>query len=136
MCGGILFIHIPNFCRLLKLILFRKCFYVRYYYLENVRVAIPATSLTWNEPPQEEGEYRGPVIVSEFKNHVVQLHADGDIGFSREYEAIQALQEAFISNHSQHVDNKPKNRYLNIIACMYIPTIIIIEISNDFFVYR
>ena len=51
--------------------------------------------------------------------HVARLHADGDIGFSKEYEAIQAAsaQEELTAEESEHPDNKQKNRYLNIVAC-------------------
>ena len=54
-----------------------------------------------------------------FPAHVQQLHVDGDIGFSKEYEAIQAtcVQEEFPAEFSQHPENKQKNRYLNIVAC-------------------
>lgn len=57
--------------------------------------------------------------MSQFARHVQELHADGDIGFSKEYESIQndAANEINSSEDSQHPDNKPKNRYLNIIAC-------------------
>lgn len=54
--------------------------------------------------------------------HVADLHADGDIAFSKEYEAIQAAsaQEHHPAEHSQHPDNKQKNRYLNIVACEWV----------------
>jgi receptor-type tyrosine-protein phosphatase gamma len=54
-----------------------------------------------------------------FPKHVSELHVDGDIGFSKEYELIQStsVQDGFSSEHSQHPDNKQKNRYLNIVAC-------------------
>ena len=61
----------------------------------------------------------GPIPVHLFPKHVTQLHADGDIGFSKEYEAIQAqtLLDAHSSDLSQRPENKHKNRYLNIVAC-------------------
>ena len=54
-----------------------------------------------------------------FPQHVATLHADGDIGFSKEYEAIQSasFQGDLNSEHSMNEDNKNKNRYLNIVAC-------------------
>ena len=54
-----------------------------------------------------------------FPQHVATLHADGDIGFSKEYEAIQSasFQEELCSEHSMSEENKNKNRYLNIVAC-------------------
>ena len=52
---------------------------------------------------------------------MARLHADGDIGFSKEYEAIQTqtLLDGYTSDLSQQTENKDKNRYLNIVACMY-----------------
>ena len=56
---------------------------------------------------------------------MADLHADGDIGFSKEYEAIQAAsaQEHHPAEHSQHPENKQKNRYLNIVACGFFHSI-------------
>lgn len=49
--------------------------------------------------------------------HVQDLHADGDIGFSREYESIQTGTDAELScDYSQMPENKNKNRYVNIVA--------------------
>ena len=57
--------------------------------------------------------------VALFPQHVSTLHSDGDIGFSKEYEAIQSasFQGELGSEHSMNEDNKNKNRYLNIVAC-------------------
>jgi receptor-type tyrosine-protein phosphatase gamma len=68
---------------------------------------------------KSEGGNKTVIPVHLFAKHVMELHADGDIGFSKEYEAIQAAstQEEYTSEHSQHPDNKQKNRYLNILAC-------------------
>ncbi|XP_066247286.1 tyrosine-protein phosphatase 99A isoform X2 [Euwallacea similis] len=103
-----------------------------YYYLDNTHCA-PA-ALDWNHrpPPRNEPEnaenvendegrrrdYSGPIEVGRFHEHVAKLHADGDIGFSKEYDSIQndPTNEGNSSENSQHPDNKPKNRYLNIIA--------------------
>lgn len=59
-----------------------------------------------------------PVPVSLWPKHVQNLHADTDLGFSREYEAIQAssTDAALACSHSQMVENKLKNRYINIVA--------------------
>ena len=56
-----------------------------------------------------------------FPQHVATLHSDGDIGFSKEYEAIQnaSFHEEQSSEHSMSEENKNKNRYLNIVACEY-----------------
>lgn len=72
--------------------------------------------------------------VAEFSKHVSELHADGDIGFSKEYESLQneSLIEEYASEHSQHGENKGKNRYLNIIACKYSQNICINSIVFSF----
>lgn len=77
--------------------------------------------IDWDQPVEVAGEIRTAVPINEFAKHVAELHADGDIGFSKEYEAIQneSINEEYASEHSQHPDNKQKNRYLNIIACKY-----------------
>lgn len=77
--------------------------------------------IDWDQPVEVGGEIRAAVPINEFAKHVAELHADGDIGFSKEYEAIQneSINEEYPSEHSQHPDNKQKNRYLNIIACEY-----------------
>ena len=59
--------------------------------------------------------------VSAFGRHVSALHADSDIGFSKEYEEVQRLSQSkecdFPFEHCKHPENKIKNRYLNIVAC-------------------
>ncbi|XP_066996985.2 tyrosine-protein phosphatase 99A isoform X2 [Anabrus simplex] len=93
-------------------ILWRKCFHAAYYYLDDPPRAPPPTLLDW------DGDMKTAIPVHLFPKHVSELHADGDIGFSKEYEAIQtaSTQEEYSSEHSQHPDNKQKNRYLNILA--------------------
>lgn len=98
-----------------------------YYYLDNTQCT-PAP-LDWNNKPakndpdpenpdDDRRDYSGPIEVSRFPEHVQRLHADGDIGFSKEYDSIQndPTNEGNSSENSQHPENKPKNRYLNIIA--------------------
>ncbi|XP_044256980.1 tyrosine-protein phosphatase 99A isoform X3 [Tribolium madens] len=99
-------------------ILWRKCFRVSYYYLDDPPCSVPTASLDWNAPPDGNSEHKGAIPVHLFPKHVAELHADGDIGFSKEYEAIQAeaTTDEHTSEHSQHPDNRVKNRYLNIIA--------------------
>lgn len=94
-----------------------------YYYLDDAPPCQgPSTPLIdWEAPVHVAGEVRHAVPVADFGKHVAELHADGDIGFSKEYEALQAesLNEEYASENSQHADNKTKNRYLNIIACEF-----------------
>ncbi|CAG9855546.1 unnamed protein product [Phyllotreta striolata] len=116
--AGVLSVTLAIIAAGLAYLIWRKCFRAPYYYLDNPQCS--AAALDWNITPEpaEAAEYTGPIPVSQFTRHVQELHADGDIGFSKEYEAIQndAANEINSSEHSQHPDNKPKNRYLNIIA--------------------
>lgn len=101
----------------------RKCFHAAYYYLDDPpNQGSTAPLVDWEAPVEAGGEVRSAVPVHEFCKHVAELHADGDIGFSKEYESIQSesIVEDYPSEHSQHPDNKAKNRYLNIIACKFI----------------
>ncbi|XP_055699332.1 tyrosine-protein phosphatase 99A isoform X3 [Phlebotomus papatasi] len=98
---------------------FRKCFHAAYYYLDDPPCqGQTALLIDWEAPVEVGGEVRTVVPVNEFSKHVAELHADGDIGFSKEYESIQneSIMDEFPSEHSQHPENKGKNRYLNIIA--------------------
>lgn len=65
---------------------------------------------------QRTGRERTAVAIQKFVQHVASLHADGDIGFSKEYEFIQSESGKFTAENSQYVENKAKNRYLNILA--------------------
>ncbi|XP_065165511.1 tyrosine-protein phosphatase 99A isoform X2 [Atheta coriaria] len=99
-------------------IIWRKCFRASYYYLDDPPCSVPTASLDWNAPADDGGDSKGAIPVNMFNKHVAELHADGDIGFSKEYEAIQAEanNDEHASVNSQLPDNKSKNRYLNIIA--------------------
>ncbi|CAH2060873.1 unnamed protein product, partial [Iphiclides podalirius] len=69
-------------------------------------------------PPRMAGAARPPLRARAFVRHVAALHADGDIGFSKEYEIVVAKSAALghTSHHSYRPENRLKNRYLNITA--------------------
>lgn len=94
--------------------IFRKCFNTAYYYLDYPPRNVP-TLQEW-ENSEQDGE-RTAVAVQQFVQHVASLHADGDIGFSKEYELIQSETGDYTVENSQFAENKAKNRYLNILAC-------------------
>ncbi|XP_070072312.1 tyrosine-protein phosphatase 99A isoform X2 [Drosophila takahashii] len=110
-CFGIILIIMAFF-------LWRKCFHAAYYYLDDPPHHPNAPQVDWEVPVKIGDEIRAAVPVNEFSKHVASLHADGDIGFSREYEAIQneCISDDLPCEHSQHPENKRKNRYLNITA--------------------
>ncbi|XP_037071041.1 tyrosine-protein phosphatase 99A-like [Pollicipes pollicipes] len=102
---------------MLALIFWRKYFQAAYNYLDEPSKTCSTLSTDWeNDSP--DGSTAGPIPVHLFPKHVSRLHADGDIGFSKEYEAIQTqtLLDGYASDLSQHTENKDKNRYLNIVA--------------------
>jgi len=56
-----------------------------------------------------------PVPISELSGHVERLKANNGARFSAEYESIDPGQQLTWDAASQD-DNKPKNRYANVIA--------------------
>lgn len=106
----------------------RKCFHSNYYYLDDPNQPQLPPNIDLEAPIVIAGETRNAVHVEDFTRHVSQLHADGDIGFSKEYELIQneSIVDEHSSEHSQHSDNKAKNRYLNIIACKYTSVFVVV----------
>lgn len=100
---------------------FRRCFKSAYYEIDDLpRVVAPVGVPDWEESPGPDGTAPGGIDADKIKDHVASLHADGEIGFSREYGEIKRYCEkelAVTSNHCSHPDNKCKNRYLNISAC-------------------
>ncbi|KAF0287130.1 Tyrosine-protein phosphatase 99A [Amphibalanus amphitrite] len=96
--------------------IWRKYFQAAYNYLDEPNKTPSTLSTDWEtDCPDGPG---APIPVHLFPKHVSQLHADGDIGFSKEYEAIQTqtLLDGYTSDFSQQTENKDKNRYLNIVA--------------------
>ena len=108
-----------------SLLVWKKYFQAAYYYLDDP----PNSTITRGSSPRMteydeelgDGDFSGEnksVLVSLWSKHVHWLHADSDIGFSREYEAIQssANDGHLLCDNSQMIENKGKNRYLNIVA--------------------
>ncbi|XP_037876726.1 uncharacterized protein LOC101747207 isoform X2 [Bombyx mori] len=69
-------------------------------------------------PPRIAGTHHPALSATAFPRHVAALHADGDIGFSKEYEIVVSRSNALghTSHHSHRPENRLKNRYLNITA--------------------
>ncbi|XP_045456472.1 uncharacterized protein LOC123666424, partial [Melitaea cinxia] len=80
--------------------------------------AAPAGGGGAARPPRMAGAAHPLVRARDFPAHVAALHADGDIGFSKEYEIVVAKSAALghTSHHSYRPENRLKNRYLNITA--------------------
>lgn len=99
----------------------RRCVPGNYYIIDDPNQSQLLPNVDFEASCCVAGETKLPVTVEDFPRHVSHLHADGDIGFSKEYELIQneCIVDEHSSEHSQHSDNKSKNRYLNIIACKF-----------------
>lgn len=115
MIAGVVCASFALILAILSFVLWRKYFQAAYYYLDD------PPSATRGGSPQlseifDDSEYAS-IPVSQWSKHVQDLHADGDLGFSREYEAIQHATDLDLSSqHSQLIENKNKNRYVNIVA--------------------
>ena len=76
---------------ILGFVIWRRYCESAYYYLEDPPKLVPPVGIPdWEEEPGPDGE-RGAVAVDDFPAHVTRLHADSDIGFSREYDEILRL---------------------------------------------
>jgi hypothetical protein len=58
------------------------------------------------------------ISIEEFEVYVSMMHRDNNLGFSRLFETIRES-SVFPTNISQIECNKPKNRYMDILPCMY-----------------
>ncbi|XP_055926868.1 tyrosine-protein phosphatase 99A-like isoform X1 [Argiope bruennichi] len=111
--AGIISVSLVLLVAILAFVLWRKYFQAAYYYLDD-----PPRKRATSELSKTFGDSDGGSIdVSAWPDHVCNLHADGDIGFSKEYETIQQATDLDLSSEcSQLAENKNKNRYVNIVA--------------------
>lgn len=99
-----------------SLIVWRRHCQAAYYYLDDPQTGSRGTNSPQLSETYDDSEY-GSLPVNEWGKHVQKLHADGDIGFSREFEQIQQAKNSNLTcEHSQMAENKHKNRYINIVA--------------------
>ncbi|KAL0267726.1 UNVERIFIED_CONTAM: hypothetical protein PYX00_009910 [Menopon gallinae] len=115
MIAGLLCVIVAILVALFVLVIWKKCFRASYYYLDDPTALSVPTACDWDQ--QKENGVNTAIPIHLFAKHVAGLHADGDIGFSKEYETIQnSCTEGHTVINSQLPDNKMKNRYLNILA--------------------
>jgi hypothetical protein len=102
-----------------SLIIWRRHCNAAYYYLDEPQDNSRDTNSPQLSVTYDDSEY-GSVPVTDWIKHVQKLHADGDIGFAREFEQIQQASQkqnaSLTCDHSQLPENKHKNRYINIVA--------------------
>ncbi|BFZ10956.1 hypothetical protein BsWGS_13995 [Bradybaena similaris] len=96
----------------------RKCYQAAYLYL-----AVPSNghsiqqTVVQVEEPIEDKQYPD-IDVLNFIDHVKQMHMDGDIAFSQEFDEINRISfsDKLSYENSNLPDNRSKNRYINIVA--------------------
>ncbi len=114
-------------CQLMNMC-FRRCF--RSYFKPDYdsvasvpKAVAPLGAPDWEDASGPDDKISNALPVEQLAAHVQKLHADSDLGFSREYEEIQKYcrdhRVVAAHEHCSHPDNKCKNRYLNIVACKY-----------------
>lgn len=110
---------VTSLCAVLLLATFnywRRCFQAHHLYVDDSTTprALPSdTSAAVTIPDDTEA-----VSVQDFIKHVSHLHSSNQHGFSEEFEEIQrwAADTRTTWEHSNHPENKHKNRYINIVA--------------------
>ncbi|XP_060714718.1 receptor-type tyrosine-protein phosphatase gamma isoform X2 [Tachysurus vachellii] len=101
---------------LLAVLVYWRCFQTAHFYVEDSSSprVVPNESIPVIPIPDD----MEAISVKQFIKHISDLYANNQHGFSEDFEEVQRCTSdmKITFEHSNHPDNKHKNRYINIVA--------------------